>query len=193
MQATRGTPLTPEPADTSGTSEGPSHRDRGPTGSARALFAVVAVLGLAADQITKVLAVSELGGGRRVDLIGDLLGLRLVRNPGAAFSTGTGFTEVFSVLAVVAAVVVVFYARRLGDLWWAGALGLILAGVLGNLTDRLLRAPGVMRGHVVDFLELPHWPIFNIADVCLNLGVGLVIIQTFRGIALSGRRVEETR
>lgn len=154
------------------------------------LFAVVAVVGLVADQVSKHLAEQHLAGGGRVDVIGDLLGLRLVHNPGAAFSTGTGFTEVFAVLAVVAAVVVLWLARGLGDRLWGLALGFILAGVLGNLTDRLIREPGPMRGHVVDFLELPHWPIFNAADVWLNVGVGLVIVQTLRGIRLAGGRLE---
>ena len=69
------------------------------------------------------------------------------------------------------------------------ALGLLLAGVGGNLTDRMLREPGPFRGHVVDFLMLPHWPIFNVADMCINVAAGLILVQAFRGIKLDGSRV----
>ena len=80
-------------------------------------------------------------------------------------------------------------SRRLGSRLWAVALGLLLAGVGGNLTDRLLREPGPLRGHVIDFLMLPHWPIFNVADMCINVAAGLILIQAFRGIRIDGTRV----
>lgn len=192
MQATRGTSLSAPDQPRAGAGEARPVRGAGPSPTAcKAWFAAIAVVGLAADQITKYLAEDRLADGGRVDLVGDLLGLRLVHNPGAAFSTGTGFTEVFAVLAVVATVVVAWFARRLGDRLWSLGLGFIMAGVVGNLTDRVFRDPGPMRGHVVDFLELPNWPIFNLADVWLNIGVGLVILQTLRGIQLAGGRVEQ--
>jgi len=184
MQAARGTslnsgdhtesPITPRP-----------NRAR-----LRLVVAVTAAVAYLIDVTTKVVAVERLTGKGRVDVVGDLFGFNLTRNPGAAFSTGTAFTAVFSVLAIVATVVVLVLVRRVGTTLWAVGLGLMLAGITGNLTDRLLRAPGPLRGHVVDFLELPHWPIFNVADVCLNVGVVIVLIQTVRGIRLDGTRHE---
>jgi len=117
-----------------------------------------------------------------------LLRLDLVRNPGAAFSTGTSYTLLLSVIAVIAAAVVIRFGGRLGDRTWAVALGLLLAGVCGNLTDRVFREPGIMRGHVVDFLELPHWPVFNVADMLIDAAVVLIIVQTWRGIGVTGAR-----
>jgi signal peptidase II len=109
-------------------------------------------------------------------------------DPGAAFSTGTSYTIFLSAIALIAAGVVIRFGRRLGDRTWAVALGLLLAGVCGNLTDRLFREPGVLRGHVVDFLELPHWPVFNVADMLIDAGVVLIVIQTWRGIGITGHR-----
>ena len=83
---------------------------------------------------------------------------------------------------------VLVVARRVGSVAWAVALGLLLAGVAGNLTDRVLREPGVLRGHVIDFLQLPNWPVFNLADISINVAAGLIILQAFRGISVDGRR-----
>ena len=121
-------------------------------------------------------------------LIDDVLELTLTRNAGAAFSTGTSYTIVLSLVAIAAACLVLWFARRLGSTGWAVALGFLLAGILGNLTDRVFRAPGFLQGHVVDFLRLPHWPIFNVADMCINVAAALIIIQAVRGIAVSGTR-----
>ncbi|HYO41020.1 MAG TPA: signal peptidase II [Nocardioidaceae bacterium] len=185
MQAARGTSLSSSDTDHPSADRARPSRDRR---RALTIFAVVAVLGYAADLGTKVLAVDRLTGEPPVRVLGDLLTLTLARNPGAAFSTGTEFTVVLSGVAIVAAVVVLWTARRLGSTGWALALGLLLAGVLGNLTDRLFRAPGVLEGHVVDFLRLPNWPIFNVADVCINVAAGLIILQAFRGVGVDGAR-----
>jgi signal peptidase II len=152
------------------------------------IFAGVAVTAYLVDLVTKVLAVRHLTEGDPVDVVDGLLRLDLVRNPGAAFSTGTSYTLVLSVIALVAAGVVIRFGRRLGDRTWAVALGMLLAGVCGNLTDRIFRDPGVLRGHVVDFLELPHWPVFNVADMLIDAAVVLIIIQTWRGIGITGAR-----
>jgi signal peptidase II len=184
MQAARGTSLSQDDSRLSDTRSVPSR--------ARVrvlLFAVFAVL-YAVDQATKWLAVDRLTGKPDKELLGDLLVLHLTRNAGAAFSTGTGYTGVFTFLAIAAVVVVVWVSRRVGNAVWAVALGLLLAGISGNLTDRLLRSPGVLRGHVVDFLMLPHWPIFNVADMCINVAAALILVQAFRGIRLDGSRVE---
>jgi signal peptidase II len=150
------------------------------------VFATIAALGYVADLLSKVWAVAHLSGGTPRPVIGDLLTLYLARNPGAAFSTGTSYTLVLSVLAIAAAGVVLWVARRLGSTGWAIGLGFLLAGILGNLTDRIFRSPGVLRGHVVDFLRLPHWPIFNVADVCINIAAGVIILQALRGMPVRG-------
>jgi signal peptidase II len=150
------------------------------------VFAVVAVLGYALDLGTKILAVDRLTGRPPVRVVGDVLRLDLARNPGAAFSTGTSYTLVLSLVAIAAAVGVLWVARRLGSVGWAVALGFLLAGILGNLTDRVFRTPGFLQGHVVDFLRLPHWPIFNVADMCINVAAALIVVQAVRGIAVSG-------
>jgi signal peptidase II len=193
MQATRGTSLTS--TDPGATDPGASGSDQSRAGvdpatssSHRVVFVAVAVTAYAVDLFTKILAVRHLTEGDPVDVLDDVLRLDLVRNPGAAFSTGTSYTLVLSVIALVAAGVVIRFGRRLGDRTWAVALGLLLAGVCGNLTDRIFRDPGVLRGHVVDFLALPHWPVFNVADMLIDVAVVLIIIQTWRGIGITGVR-----
>lgn len=183
MQAARGTPLSPSGSD-------PYHPDpaHGTPSRRWLLFAGVAAVGYAVDVGTKVLAVQRLDGRSDVPVVGDLLQLTLVRNPGAAFSLGTNYTVAISVFAIVAGVVMVYLAGRLRDRIWAIGLGLALAGVLGNLTDRLLRDPGPLQGHVIDFLRLPNWPVFNVADICINLGIGLIVLQLLRGVDRDGSR-----
>ena len=99
---------------------------------------------------------------------------------------------VISVSAMVASCVVLVYAWRVRHRGWAVAFGLLLAGVVGNLTDRLFRVPGPFRGHVVDFLALPHWPIFNVAVVCIDAAGALIVVLLLRGVGLDGTR-EGTR
>jgi signal peptidase II len=186
MQAARGASLT-EP----GTSE---HRhDSPPSRRPRRLltFVSVAVLAYALDVVTKSLAVAMLSGRPPVHVVGDLLTLQLARNPGAAFSTATSYTLALSCLAIVAALVVVGVARRVRSTGWAIGLGLLLAGICGNLTDRIFREPGVLRGHVVDFLALPHWPVFNVADMCIDVAAAFIIVQAIRGIRVDGSRHDE--
>jgi signal peptidase II len=138
--------------------------------------------------LSKVLAVEKLTDRPDVHVVGDVLVLHLVRNPGAAFSTGTAYTEVFSVVAMAAVLVIAWFARRVRSAAWAVALGLLMAGVAGNLTDRLVREPGPLRGHVVDFFMLPHWPVFNVADVCIDVAAALILVQVYRGVRLDGSR-----
>ena len=147
----------------------------------------------AVDVISKVLAVHHLSDRDAIPLLGDWFQLSLTRNPGAAFSTGTEYTYVLSSLAVVAMVVVPYVGRRVATTAWAVALGLLMAGIAGNLTDRLFRSPGPMLGHVVDFLRVPNWPIFNVADICINVGAGLIVLQALRGVAVDGQRHESGR
>jgi signal peptidase II len=139
------------------------------------------------DQITKMLAVDRLRPGVPHPLVGELLQLHLIRNAGAAFSMATGVTWVLTVVAVVVVVVVVRSARRLGSAGWAVTLGLLLGGAAGNLTDRLLRAPGFGRGHVIDFIDYAGLFIGNVADVAIVVAAGAVAVQALRGVGLDGR------
>lgn len=175
MQATRGASLTRDQASRLG------------------LLWSIAIVAWLVDLGTKVLAVRELSDRAPVEVVGSLLRLNLIRNPGAAFSTGTSLTPVIAVFAVVAFVVVVVLATRVRTAGWAWALGLLLAGIAGNLTDRLFREPGPLRGHVIDFLQLPHWPIFNVADICINAAAVLIVIQSVRGVPLRGADLAESR
>lgn len=189
MQAARGTSVgTPEGG--AGDHEVPAARSRSLVARPRTwlLFAGVALVAYAADQLTKRWAVAELTGEPDVQVVGDVLQLHLTYNPGAAFSLGTDFTVALTCLAIVATLAVLWFSRRVASPVWAVGLGLILAGIDGNLTDRLLRDPSPFRGHVIDFLMLPNWPVFNVADICINVGAALVIIQVFRGIQLDGNR-----
>ncbi len=157
----------------------------------RLLFAAVAAVMYAVDVTTKIVAADRLSGRGDVSVVGDFLTLRLARNPGAAFNAGVEYTVVITGIAIVATCAVVWFSRRIGSVAWALALGFLLAGIAGNLTDRMFRAPGPFRGEVIDFLMLPNWPIFNVADICINVGAGLILLQAFRGIRLDGTRDPE--
>jgi signal peptidase II len=185
MQAARGASLSD--ADVTEPVRPPSSR----RARATLLLAGVAIAAYALDLLTKLWAVARLSDGHDVHVVADLLVLHLTRNPGAAFSTGTQYTVALSCLAVLAVLVVLWLARRVGSLLWAVALGLLLAGVAGNLTDRLFRAPAPLRGHVVDFVMLPHWPVFNVADMCINVAAVLILLQAFRGVRISGAPTDE--
>lgn len=136
----------------------------------------------AVDQGTKLLAESRLEPGQRVDVLGDVLGFRLFYNSGAAFSLGTGITPVLTTFACVAVVAMLVALARTSSLTWAAAVGTLLGGAVGNLVDRLFRAPGIGRGEVVDFLELPRWPIFNVADMAVVTGALLIVLLSLRDV-----------
>jgi signal peptidase II len=138
--------------------------------------------------VTKAVAAAQLAGRGPVEVLGPLLRLDLVHNPGAAFGIAGGATALFSVIAVAVVVVIARTARTLRSTPWAVALGLLLGGAVGNLTDRLLREPGVLRGRVVDFLELPHWPVFNVADMGISCAAVLIALLTLRGETPEGGR-----
>jgi signal peptidase II len=144
---------------------------------------------LVADLISKIEIVRHLAFGQTVHVVGSVLRLTLTRNPGAAFSIGTGQTALFALVAVGVIVVIVRSARRLRSVAWAITLGLLLGGALGNLVDRLFRAPGPFRGYVVDWIQLPHWPVFNVADSAIVCGGVLAVLLALIGIEIDGRRV----
>jgi lipoprotein signal peptidase len=162
---------------------------RQPTGPRRVgLLFGVAVAVYVADVISKAIVVATLKPSQPVWLISGLLDLNLTRNSGAAFSFGTGQTVAFTAIAIGVIIFILRTSRRLRSLPWAVTLGLLLGGAAGNLTDRLLRAPGVFRGDVVDWIQLPHWPVFNVADSCIVCGGVLAVVLAARGIRLDGTR-----
>lgn len=146
----------------------------------RLLLTVAGVVGVL-DLVTKVAAVELLTPGQPVSIIGDAVTWTLVRNSGAAFSMATGYTWVLTLIALGVVIGIVWMGRRLVSPWWALGLGLILGGALGNLVDRFFRAPGPLRGHVVDFLSIGWWPVFNVADSAVVGGAALLVALSLLG------------
>jgi len=151
------------------------------------LFSIAGVV-LVLDQVSKAWALDALADGERRQVVGDLLGLQLVFNPGAALSIATGMTWVLTLVATVVIVVVVRASRRIGSRAWAIALGLLLGGALGNLVDRWIREPGPARGHVVDFIAYAHWFVGNVADIAIVVAAVMVVILAATGVHIDGTR-----
>jgi signal peptidase II len=152
------------------------------------LMGAMAVAAYAADQLTKVWALHSLVPGESVSVVGDLIRLNLIRNAGAAFSIGNGATWVMTLIACGVLVFIIRTARRIGSRSWAWALGLLLGGSLGNLTDRMLRAPGPGRGHVVDFIDYFGLFIGNVADIAIVGAAALIGVLALRGTGVDGKR-----
>ncbi len=152
------------------------------------LLLIMAACVLVADLVSKTVVVATLSDRPPIRLLGGLLTLRVLRNSGAAFSIGTSMTVVFSVIAVGVIIAILRTARRLRSIPWAITLGLLLGGAAGNLGDRIFRSPGPFRGHVVDWIQLPHWPVFNVADSCIVCGGVLAVLLAARGVSLEGGR-----
>jgi signal peptidase II len=154
----------------------------------RVLLVLVALLTVALDAGTKALVVARLEGKDSIRLPGGAVTFVVSRNSGAAFSFAEGLTLVFTAVAVAVIVYIVRTLPRLRSGWWALTLGLLLGGALGNLVDRLTRAPGFGRGRVVDFISVPHFASFNVADSGITIGAALAILLSFRGIEVDGTR-----
>jgi signal peptidase II len=157
------------------------------------LFVVVALLAFLADLTSKLIVVAQLPTNDETPtrILGGLFYFDQVRNSGAAFSFGTGFTVILTVVAVAVVAVIVRTASRMRSIGWAIALGLVLGGALGNLTDRIFRAPSVLRGHVVDWISVfgprgEHWPIFNLADSAIVCGAILAGLLSLLGVDFDG-------
>jgi signal peptidase II len=114
--------------------------------------------------------------------IGKFLQFTLFKNPGAAFSLATGFSLAFALLAVVVVITIVKYASLITSRGWRICAGLLLGGVLGNLSDRIFREPGFFLGHVIDWIQIPHWPVFNIADMAISTAAFIAFLQTMRNV-----------
>ena len=152
------------------------------------LMAGCAVLGLGIDQLTKWWVESTMRLGEVTDVLPPVLRWHYILNPGAAFSIGTGHTWVFTIIMVAVCAFLIYLMLKVRSVSWAVALGLVLGGAMGNLTDRLFREPSFGQGHVVDFIALPNFAIFNIADSCVVCGVILVCLLTLRGVGMDGQR-----
>ncbi|MSY26934.1 MAG: signal peptidase II [Actinobacteria bacterium] len=141
----------------------------------RRLGWAIACAVLLLDQATKIWAISALSDGHRVQAIPGLLHFTYVRNSGAAFSMGQGSTLYLALFSLLVGVAIALFGGRSNELWLP--MSLILGGILGNLSDRIFRSPGGMKGHVVDWIELPHWPIFNIADSAVVIAASIIVIS----------------
>lgn len=157
-----------------------------------ALFAAgVALVGLGVDQASKRAVLETLSPGQPVEIVGSLVRFNLIFNPGAAFSLGTSMTLALSIFAIVALLACVFIAlSKVRTLSQALAVGLMMAGISGNLRDRIFRAPGPLLGHVVDFIQLPHFAIFNVADMCITSAAFLIILLSLRNPSEEKKRAE---
>jgi signal peptidase II len=156
------------------------------------LLSVAAVI-LTLDIVSKVVAVKMLTPGQPVPIIGDTVTWTLVRNSGAAFSMATGYTWMLTLIASAVVAGIIWMGRRLVSTWWAIGLGMILGGAMGNLVDRFCRAPGPLRGHVVDFLSIGWWPVFNVADPSVVGGAILLVTLSALGFDFDtvGRRRDD--
>jgi signal peptidase II len=185
LQAAGGTPLTSQPA---GEPDRPEKTGASRSTSPRiAILLGVALLVLVLDIISKTIVVATLSDRAPLRLLGGLLTLRESRNPGAAFSIGgTSTTILFTAIAVGVVIFIVRASRRIYSLAWAIALGLLLGGAMGNLTDRIFRSPAPFRGWVVDWIQVPHWPVFNLADSAICCGGALMVLLAARGHGIEG-------
>jgi lipoprotein signal peptidase len=200
MQAARRTPVTGRADADSHPATAGQDAPAGPAGPAGAplrrrrvgVLIGVALFVLAVDIATKVAVVATLSNRAPIRLLGGFLKLTLSRNPGAAFSLGASFgwaaTVVYSAIAIGVIILILRISQRIRSVAWAVTLGLLLGGATGNLTDRIFRGPGPFRGWVVDWIQVPHWPVFNLADSAIVCGGILAVLLSVRGIRLDGER-----
>ncbi|MBB0242597.1 signal peptidase II [Streptomyces alkaliphilus] len=174
-----GDPGTPDSEDGKST---PVARGRRRIGVLAAIAGVVYLL----DLISKIIVVEWLEHRPPIEILGEWLRFEAVRNSGAAFGMGQALTVVFTAIATIVILVIIRLARKLYSTPWAIALGLLLGGALGNLTDRIFRAPGVFQGAVVDFIAPKHFAVFNLADSAIVCGGILIVLLSFRGLDPDG-------
>jgi len=134
------------------------------------------------DLATKIWAVSALSNKPDIEVFGSFFKLTLVRNSGAAFSFAEGATMLLSIFGLFVLAAIFYFSPRITSKGWAVVLGLVMGGILGNLVDRIFREPGVLRGHVIDWMQLPNWPIFNIADSAIVIAALISMVLSARNI-----------
>jgi len=143
---------------------------------------VTALIVVLLDLVTKVWAVARLENQSDIKVLGEFLKFSFVRNPGAAFSFGTNVTWVFTAMAIAVSIAILLISRNVTNKPWAIALGGLLGGAVGNLIDRIFRSPELFQGHVVDFISVPNYPMFNISDSAVVLSAIAMVILSFRGV-----------
>jgi signal peptidase II len=155
---------------------------RPPTKHWKRLYAIAWAVWLF-DFATKSWAVNSLDSRNPVKVIGDFLQLTLYKNPGAAFSLAEGFTIIFTLIAISVVGVIAYYSTKITSKGWSIVLGLALGGILGNLSDRIFREPGFFVGHVIDWIQIPNWPVFNLADSAIVVASAIAVILSVRNIS----------
>jgi len=138
------------------------------------------------DYSTKFLALHYLTDGP-VKVIGNLLKFNLTFNSGAAFSLASSGTIFLSTFSLIIVAVIFYFSRKVKSTPWAVALGLVLGGIFGNLADRIFRSPGALQGEVVDWIQIPNWPVFNIADTAVVSAAILITILSAKNIDFYGK------
>jgi signal peptidase II len=143
----------------------------------------------ALDRLTKLLAEHQLAGHPRT-LIPGVLQLQYTENAGGAFGVFGGAVWLFLTATLLVCVVIVVFSFNLPNRTIGVALGLVLGGAIGNVTDRAIRGTGFFGGRVIDFLAFatsPHarpvWPVFNLADSAIVVGAGLIVLASLRSTA----------
>ena len=157
------------------------------------IIAAIALVLLASDFITKQVALTHFSDSDPTQVLGGLLNFTLVFNSGGAFSFGQGETWFFTTVKMAFLITALVLSPRVRTPVWAVSFGLFIAGAAGNLIDRLFRGPSPWQGHVVDWIQLPHWPVFNLADCSVVCGSALVMWASFRGIRLDGTLESDAR
>jgi signal peptidase II len=159
-----------------------------PTRNLTPLVVVVALVVWVIDQLSKLLIVHFMPTREDINVLGSWLTITYTRNPGAAFSLGTGTTWIFTLIAVAVAVVIIRSSRHLGSRAWAVCLGGLLGGAVGNLTDRIFRDPNPFQGHVVDFIHPQHFAVFNLADSAITCSAIGMVVLSLMGVEFDGHR-----
>jgi len=155
---------------------------RPPTKHWKRLYAIAWAVWLF-DYATKSWAVNSLDSRNPVEVIGEFLQLTVYKNPGAAFSLAEGFTIIFTLIAISVVGVIGYYSTKITSKGWSIVLGLALGGILGNLSDRIFREPGFFVGHVIDWIQIPNWPVFNLADSAIVVASAIAVILSVRNIS----------
>ena len=195
--ATDQSPADPTPAES--TPADPASTDSTPLKPRKVgLLAAIAATVIVLDVISKVIVVATIQPNQPVRVLGGLVYLSLIRNPGAAFSMATGMTWLLALIAIGVVVVIIRMAPRLRSTPWAISLGLVLGGAIGNLIDRIFRAPGFLQGHVVDFVSVfgpnaEYFPVFNVADSAITIGGISLVITALLGIDFDGTRTRSRK
>lgn len=189
MQAETGTPLSEDPAD----EPADAAPESGSFTRSRAVLIAVAAAVLVLDLATKTLALARLETGEPVNVLGSFIRFNLIANPGAAFSFGTGVTWLLTAVAIAIVVVLIRVGLRATSRAWVITFGMLIGGALGNIVDRMTRAPGPGQGHVVDFIDYNGYFIGNVADIAIVGGGLLVAILSLRGVGLDGGPMDSSK